>query len=113
MGDRKKFGFAKTLLYMIPFFILPALSLSLRIFENVFLASRLGGASASSAFSGGELRKTIYNIFFILAFICCLGISYLFKKHIAAAKLRAVRSLYITIFLIYNAILIPVLLYTA
>ncbi len=96
MGGIKKSGIFKVILFAVPFLLSPVLSTFFRIFKGAY---------------GGEFQKTVYHIFFIFAFLWCLAISYSFKKYISAEKLRAVRSAYISVFLIYNAILIPIFLY--
>ena len=105
----KKLGIFKVLLLVVPFLLLPVFSFFFRIFEDN--TSRFSGVSASFSAGSGEFQKTVYNIFFIFAFLCCLPISCIFKKCISAEKQRAVRSAYIAIFLLYNALFIPILMY--
>mgnify|MGYP003202571936 CR=1 FL=1 len=82
----KKLGIFKVLLLVVPFLLLPVFSFFFRIFEDN--ASRFSGVSASFSAGSGEFQKTI-----------------------SAEKQRAVRSAYIAIFLLYNAIFIPILMY--
>ncbi|MFR1518514.1 MAG: hypothetical protein ACLSVG_07040 [Clostridia bacterium] len=111
MGFLKKAGLPKFILFAVPFFILPVLSFFFPILADLFLSSGMGSAAASTSFSGGEFQKTLYNIFFIISFLCGLPISFTLKKSIAEEKRRAVCSAYIAILLLYNAILIPLFLY--
>ena len=107
MKSDKKPVLPKFILLSVPFLLLPVLSALFRNLGTIPFASRFAGVSLS----GGEALKTVYHIFSILAFLCCLRISSALKKLVPDDRRRAVRVAYIAACLIYNVILVPIFLY--
>lgn len=107
MISDKKPALPKFILLSVPFLLLPVLIILFRNLGTIPFLSCFAGVSLS----GGEALKTVYHIFSIFAFLCCLPISSALRKLVPDDRRRAVRAAYITVCLVYNVILVPVFLY--